>query len=631
MSEENISYIIENIFEVVYSVNINETGNWKLNYISPKIETLIGLSIDQCENQFPTLSKYYHPDDVEEINRLKQKAETSKESVIIAYRFKHSITGKYLWVEENYLCKYNDEGKVIGNFATVRNITQHKLAEMLQNVVLNISATASWIQTDMKALVRHVQFELNKILDANDLYIAINDDAKKRLDLYFAGADITQGEEYVQRPFGNGLTEFVINKGKPLHLSKSDLESLILDKNLINTEGTPTGWLVVPLKSEGRTIGCIGLRAFEADFQYSDDDFQILKFIAIQISNVVGMHMMQRNLLRNEEYYRAITENAMDIVFIINETGVIQYSSQSVEKFLGYQPYNLTGKNILEHVKEGHKNKWLINESVTDADDLMLREFKFKNKNGEWVQLEGFQRNLLNDVNIHGIIINARDITQRKQAESSLLNVIVKTQEKERERFSRDLHDGLGQTLTAARISLNIIKEQLDIPENSPAYASLKKSHSLLDQAIRDAKLIARNLTPNSLKDLGLIDTIEDMVLQTTHGTDLSIVFKHKNCEARLSDEIEVGIYRILQELINNSITHGIAKTIHLDLFQESNNLILNYKDDGKGGELEQLVSSQKGIGIKNIQTRVNSLTGELDFDIKPEKGISVKISVPMA
>ncbi|MBL4624617.1 MAG: PAS domain S-box protein [Flavobacteriales bacterium] len=503
-------------------------------------------------------------------------------------------------------------------------------AQLLQNVVLSIAASSNWIETDLLSLVEHIQEELGKIVKASDLYIGLQSENKEQLDLYFVNSESKEKSVHKQRPFSKGMVEYVIKKGKGLLLNHEQINELILDKELKHIAVIPTSWILVPLKSEGRTVGVRAVRSYDED-NYSEEDFQSVKFVATQVSSVIERQLIQQELLRSEDYYRSITENATDIVLILDKEGKIQYSSQSINSILGYKSYHLLGKDLYQFVKNPVEViKLLLGNLNTHGPDINLKEFKFKHLNGEWIDLEATTNNLLNYKNVNGIVINARNITERKQMEASLMKAIVDTQEKERARFAKDLHDGLGQVLTAAKINLNIAQEELKIGEDSKGHKIFDTIHRLLKQAIADTKTISHNITPHHLKDLGLIDTLKDLSSKFAEATNAEINFISNIEKSGFTDEIDISLYRIVQELYNNSLKHGKATKIDLELSANKNLIRMKYSDNGRGFNYQATFQRLTGIGLKNINTRVKALSGEISFASEENYGFRATLSVPL-
>ena len=166
-------------------------------------------------------------------------------------------------------------------------------AELLQNVVLSIAASSNWIETDLLSLVKHIQEELGKIVKASDFYIGLRNEDKDLVDFYVVNSESKEKSVHKQRPFSNGMAEYVIKKGKGLLLKDEQIAELIDAKELKYINTIPTSWILVPLKSEGRTVGVLAVRSYDEDY-YTEEDFQSVKFVATQVSNVIERQLIQQ-------------------------------------------------------------------------------------------------------------------------------------------------------------------------------------------------------------------------------------------------------------------------------------------------------------------------------------------------
>lgn len=218
--------------------------------------------------------------------------------------------------------------------------------------------------------------------------------------------------------------------------------------------------------------------------------------------------------------------------------------------------------------------------------------------------------------------INLKEKNKELEAEKSLrYSLIIDAQEKERERLSRELHDGLGQLFTALKLNLENYKE-----ENSENQESIDKSIKIVDNAIDDIRKMSNDLMPSILKEFGLISAIENLCkhiekvghikMQTYLELDFEITGKKKT----------IYIFRIIQEALNNIIKHAKAEIINLELFSENNEIYLNIKDNGIGFKPDEVSS---GNGIYNIKERVQHLNGEINIKSENNAGVEISIIIP--
>jgi signal transduction histidine kinase len=218
------------------------------------------------------------------------------------------------------------------------------------------------------------------------------------------------------------------------------------------------------------------------------------------------------------------------------------------------------------------------------------------------------------------------DITENKNVEQFVLNKIIETEENDRKRFAADLHDDLGPILSA-------IKLRLGLMENTGKPAEMREniaiSNELMGLVIEKVRSLSQTIAPNLLESLGLDSAIRDLCKRVILQTKISLEFKSGIENIRFPQSVELHFYRIISELINNSLKHSDAKIIHINLRCMNDTLKLTYYDDGKGYNLQDSFQKQSGIGLHNILNRVNLINGTIDFQQDKGKTV-VKISKKM-
>jgi two-component system, NarL family, sensor kinase len=201
---------------------------------------------------------------------------------------------------------------------------------------------------------------------------------------------------------------------------------------------------------------------------------------------------------------------------------------------------------------------------------------------------------------------------------------VLKGEEQERARLAKDLHDGLGGMLSGIKYSFNTMKQNLIMtPENQQAF---ERSMDMLDSSIREMRSVAHNLMPEALVKFGLDTALKDFCNDINQSGALQVQYQSIGLEgSTLEQTTAITVYRIVQELINNTLKHAAAKTAIVQISKSDGTVSITVEDDGKGFDPAQLKSS-KGIGYTNMQHRVDFLGGKLDVKSVPEKGTSVLI-----
>jgi len=176
--------------------------------------------------------------------------------------------------------------------------------------------------------------------------------------------------------------------------------------------------------------------------------------------------------------------------------------------------------------------------------------------------------------------------------QTDLLNAVFETQENERKRLAEDLHDSVGQVLSAIKLNLHRLDKSCVSESTQPLLADTRK---LADECIGEIRNIIHNVLPPVLTDYGLLEALEGLCVKIEQNTGVKVDFKKKLTGIRFKPEIELAFYRIAQELFSNAIKHSAATSIHLTLTDEQGWLIMEFKDNGKGFNINQV---KHGFGL---------------------------------
>lgn len=253
-------------------------------------------------------------------------------------------------------------------------------------------------------------------------------------------------------------------------------------------------------------------------------------------------------------------------------------------------------------------------------------EIEFEDLNNKIVPFEVYAKKIELEGELY-IICSAHTIFTSKEVENKILSTVIETEEKERSRFAKDLHDGLGPLLST--IKLYAYELNADDIDSDEQREYIQYIIELLDESVRNTREISNNLTPQILSNYGLTKSIESFINKINATNRLEIKFRYHNVPETLNKSIELTLFRIVIELINNTIKHAYAKTVNLDLFTNGSQLFLYYKDDGIGFDFEKaLTKGSSGIGLTNIINRTRALSGDFFFNRTVEKGIDIRFSL---
>lgn len=208
---------------------------------------------------------------------------------------------------------------------------------------------------------------------------------------------------------------------------------------------------------------------------------------------------------------------------------------------------------------------------------------------------------------------------QRNHLSKQLLSAVVRTEERSRSQFAKELHDGMGPLLSSAKMSLSAISTENMNKEQQEILAS---SRHMIDEAIRSVREISNNMSPQVLEDFGLSRGVHNFISRLQSFYDVEIEFRSGIHDERFDHNVEVVLYRVICELINNSLKHSGCKNIDISLLLKDSTIVLCYHDNGCGFDTTTAMS--KGMGLSNITSRISSLNGDLQIESGIGKGLKV-------
>jgi signal transduction histidine kinase len=221
-------------------------------------------------------------------------------------------------------------------------------------------------------------------------------------------------------------------------------------------------------------------------------------------------------------------------------------------------------------------------------------------------------------------IIAQQRIRQLEEEKKFLAaQALVEGQEEERKRIAQELHDGLGVLLSTTRMQFSAIGDTS--PESKPL---VERAAAMLEQATSDVRKISHNMMPGLLTKLGLYEALGDLFEKLTETHEIKVNTEIPEDLPRLPENKEIMLYRIIQELVNNTLKHAEAKHIECRIKQIENGIEIFCSDDGKGFDVEEKLES-KSLGLKSIRSRMNFLNGVMDLESSPGEGTHYYLQVP--
>lgn len=203
---------------------------------------------------------------------------------------------------------------------------------------------------------------------------------------------------------------------------------------------------------------------------------------------------------------------------------------------------------------------------------------------------------------------------------------ILGAEEKERKRIASDLHDGIGQMMSAVKMNLSSLASKVNI-SNKQDVVLLEKTLALIDESCKELRSVSHNMMPNALLKTGLSSAVKTFLDKLDHKK-LKVHLHTEGLENRLSDTIEIVLYRVIQETVNNVIKHANANQLDISIIKDNDGISCTVEDNGIGFVQNNI--NLNGIGLKNIKARIAYLQGTVEWDSTPQKGTLVAIHVPV-
>ena len=218
---------------------------------------------------------------------------------------------------------------------------------------------------------------------------------------------------------------------------------------------------------------------------------------------------------------------------------------------------------------------------------------------------------------------------EKRDMEKNLLNAIIQAEETERKRFAKDLHDGLGPILSTVKMAMSSLSRT---EKDDQTKKILRNTDMVIDEAIKSIREISNNLSPHILNNFGLNKAMKNFINKINLSGSIKIVFVSNIENDRFESNIEVVLYRVICELINNTLKHAAATSIRISIEKEPGFINCEYKDNGIGFDMKEisLAKQHSGMGYSNILSRINSLNGTFELQAEKGKGTKAIISVPV-
>lgn len=343
--------------------------------------------------------------------------------------------------------------------------------------------------------------------------------------------------------------------------------------------------------------------------------------------NMLGEELRSTNV--SKEYFSSIFNAVTDLVMIADQNGDLIDVNKSVINLLGFSQGELIKHsflNLLANPKSSLFKK--IKKSLKDEKNSCILESELMTKDGRIVfGLFTCSKIFGRNGDFNGYLISVKDITAQKENEKLILKTIISTQGAEQRRVADDLHDSLGQELSMAQLMLSNFG-RFEVADKE-YYNLLELCKEILENSITHLREICFDLMPNVLVKGGLELAVETLVGKMESADKIEIDFVSTENFPRLFSELEIVIYRIVQEFINNMIKHSRADKLNIHLIEHDEKVEITLSENGQGFDMAKLSNVGDNRGISNVGTKVLAYNGEYKFKSKPGKGTELWVEFP--
>lgn len=401
--------------------------------------------------------------------------------------------------------------------------------------------------------------------------------------------------------------------------------------------------------------------------------------VSYSLSNIAGVYVIQKkydqaekNLLR-ALHIRQILKDSFAIALTYSDLGVAMNGKGDYNKAIEYLSLS---NQMAEHLKypELQSNNYSELSAVAQKQGDFQKAFQYFMKRSalrdslyalektrqieelntkyETAQREQQIQNQQNKIRLQnflfigiaglvllaGLLIYSQYKRYRLRKETQLqaeimrqqeiaVKAVMEAEENERERIAKDLHDGVGQMMSAAKMNLSAFESEIQF-SNAEHKESFEKIISLVDESCKEVRTVSHIMMPNALLKSSLGAAIREFVDKLNNKT-LKVHVYTEGLDERLDSNVETVLYRVIQECVNNTIKHAGATTLDISLIKDKDGISGTIEDNGKGFDTTDKEKFE-GIGLKNITTRIEYLKGTVDFDSAPGRGTVVALHVPL-
>lgn len=611
-------------------------------YWSEGLQTLFGF--DPREVPVSLWENLIHPDDRERIHNSISASLSGPENTVWKdeYRFA-KWDGNFSYVLDRGFVIRDKQGKAIRMIGSMQDITERKYAEQILSLERSVFELSNRTDVDIKYVVETLLKGLEEIHDdAYTSLILLKEDnsiqsfVAPRLPAGFSSSidGLKIGPEAGSCGTAMWRKETVIVEDINTHPLWKDYKPIALQ------HGLQSCWSLPIIHTSGRVMGSFAIY-YKKIKGPSQAELNTLERIRNIIRILMEYHWSLDEIKKVNERFDIVIKATHDLIWDWNlEANIIYRDPLGLKTVYGVTD-NTSIETIEQWVSHIHPDDVeRVQKTVADIfqakeQDNFDVEYRFRRDDGSYSFV--YDRGMILR-NAEGkpvrMIGAAQNITERKSLEEELLRnelekqkainqATVDSQEMERTEIGKELHDNVNQILTTTKLYLDLALSNQELKDELIA-----KSSKNIISVINEIRQLSRSLMDPTIGDLGLIDSIDDLMenINLTRKLHVSLKADHQ-LEVLLNKNQKLTIFRILQEALNNAIRHAKATTVRIEMKLAGGSILVSIKDDGIGFDPATV---KMGAGLKNIQNRTYLINGSYSILSAPKKGCEIIINFPI-
>ncbi|HEY0350296.1 MAG TPA: PAS domain S-box protein, partial [Pyrinomonadaceae bacterium] len=588
-SEERFRQMAEHFEDVIW---IADSNLEQVLYINPAYERIFGRSCESLYERFDSFLEGIHPEDRTGVEQMLER-QRHGDSDPFEYRIVRA-DGSIRWILRRSFPIRDDNGHIRRIAGIGQDVTERKRAE--SQLRESEERYRDLVENSTELICTH---------DLNGLVLSANPAVCAALGCELSEVVGGNVRDILAPEVRHQFDEYMVRLRK---------------------DGATTGIMFVQNKSGERRIW-----EYHNSLRTEGVTTPIVRGMA---RDVTEERRVLKALHESEERYRELFENSRDAIYVHDLTGRYVSVNHAAETLSGFTRDEIMGKHYSNFITPKHlKNARESFCIKLDAPIETTYEAEIICKNGTPKAVEVSSRMIYKDGVALAVQGTARDITERKRAQQALQTYarrLLEAQEAERQNIARELHDEIGQILTAVSLNLHSIQKSCQTDTCLP---NIDESIQVVEDALSRVRELSLELRPSLLDDLGLAAALRWYIGRYTARSGIATEILGDADIGRISHEVETACFRITQEALTNAARHSHATRATVHIERTNGNLELKVSDNGIGFDFDQLLfgmASALSLGLRGMQERALAVKGRVQITSKPGQGTQVTLNVPV-